>query len=306
LLVNRMTPIIRQSLLWCAVLIIELLSLGTPANFLTITLIMVPVLMLYLKLNFKQFSLAYVSSLFVLFAILGGGGLALLLIMYSLFFIPPAIAMGQLYKKSASVKTVLVVAILVLIAESLMLLFMGYSTGMDPVGHIQTILTNNIAILPEKYQDYVNPGDVEKMTWMLPFFLLVLAAFYVMLTHAVTRRLLKKSTTPLPGLPPMHEWRLPKSMVWYFLIMLVIGLFITTQSDLYFQMIVYNLLPLFMVLFVTQAVGLLYAFVHFKNWNRYIPLLMILLCLLPPVLYLVCLLGVMDILMPLRQRLFKS
>jgi uncharacterized protein YybS (DUF2232 family) len=273
--VNRMTPSLRQLLLWCAVLIIELLSLGTPANFLTITLIMVPLLMLYLKFNLMQFCLAYVSSIFVLFTILGGGGLALLLIMYSLFFIPPAVAMGQLYKKSASVKTVLVVAILVLIAESLLLLFMGYSAGMNPVGHIQTILTNNVAILPEKYHDYVHADDVEKMIWMLPIFLLVFAAFYVMLTHAVTRRLLKKSTTPLPGLPPMHEWRLPKSMVWYFLIVLAIGLFITKQSDLYFQMIIYNLLPLFMVLFVTQAVGLLYAFVHFKKWNRFIPLLMI-------------------------------
>jgi uncharacterized protein YybS (DUF2232 family) len=303
--VNRMTPTIRQSLLWCAVLIIELLSLGTPANFLTVTLIMVPVLMLYLKLNLMQFSLAYLSSLFVLFAILGGGGLALLLIMYSLFFIPPAVAMGQLYKKKASVKTVLVVAILVFIAESLLLLFMGYSTGMDPVGHIQTILTNNVAILPEKYRGYVNADDVVRMTWMLPIFLLVFAAFYVMLTHAITRRLLKKTTTPLPGLPPMHEWRLPKSMVWYFFTVLAIGLFITKQSDLYFQMIIYNLLPLFVVLFVTQAVGLLYAFVHFKKWNKFIPILIIVLSLLPPVLYLVCLLGIMDILMPLRQRLFK-
>jgi uncharacterized protein YybS (DUF2232 family) len=304
--VNRLTPTVRQSLLWCAVLIIELLSLVTPANFLTITLIMVPMLMLYLKLDLKQFSLAYVSSLFVLFVILGGGGLALLLIMYSLFFIPPAVAMGQLYKKSASIKTVLIVSILVMIAEILLLLFMGYASGMDPVGQLQTILTNNTAILPEKYRDYVSADYVEKITWMLPFLLLVFAAFYVMLTHAISRKLLKKSTTPLPGLPPMHEWRLPKSMVWYFLIVLTIGLFITTQSDLYFQMIVYNLLPLFMVIFVTQAVGLLYAFVHFKKWNRFIPLLMILLSLLPPVLYLVCLLGIMDILMPLRQRFFKS
>ena len=160
------------------------------------------------------------------------------------------------------------------------------------------------AILPEQYREF-GTDYVEKITWMLPFLLLLFAAFYVFLTHAITRRLLKKSTSPLPGLPPMHEWRLPKSMVLYFLIVLTIGLFITEQSDLYFQMIVYNLLPLFMVLFTVQAVGLLYAFVHFKKWNRFIPLVMILLCLLPPVIYLVCLLGVMDILMPLRQRFFK-
>jgi uncharacterized protein YybS (DUF2232 family) len=300
-----MTPNLRQSLLWCAVLILQLLTLVTPINFITITLIMIPMLMLYLKLDLKQFSLAYVSSLFVLFVILSGGALGLLLIMYSLFFVPTTVAMGQLYKKGASVRTVLVVAILVLIAEILLLLLMGHSTGMDPIGNFKRILTNNVAMMPGMLQKLITADYIEKITWILPFLLLVFAAFYVMLTHAVTRRLLKKSATPLPGLPPMHEWKLPKSMVWYFLAVLAIGLFLTDKSDLYFQMIVYNLLPLFMVLFVTQAVGLMYAFVYYKKWSQFIPYLSIVLCLLPPVLYLVCLLGIMDILMPLRQRFFK-
>jgi uncharacterized protein YybS (DUF2232 family) len=300
-----MTPNLRQSLLWCAVLILQLLTLVTPINFITITLIMIPMLMLYLKLDLKQFSLAFVASLFVLFVIMSGGGLGFLLIMYALFFVPATIAMGQLYKKGAGVRTVLVVAILVLLAEILLLLLMGHSTGMDPIGNFKSILTNNVALMPEMLRKQITADYVVKITWMLPFLFLVFAAFYVMLTHAVSRRLLKKSTTPLPGLPPMHEWRLPKSMVWYFLAVLALGLFITDQSDLYFQMIVYNLLPLFMTLFVIQAVGLLYAFVYYKKWSRFIPYLAIVLSLLPPMLYLVCLLGIMDILMPLRQRFFK-
>ena len=109
------------------------------------------------------------------------------------------------------------------------------------------------AVLPKEYRKYIGTDYVEKFTWMLPLLLLLFAAFYVFLTHAITRRLLKKSTSPLPGLPPIHEWRLPKSLVWYFLVVLAIGLFITDKSDFYFQMIVYNLLPLFMVLFVIQA-----------------------------------------------------
>jgi uncharacterized protein YybS (DUF2232 family) len=266
---------------------------------------MIPMLMLYLKLDLKQFSLAYISSLFVLFVIMSGGGLGLFLIIYSLLFVPTTVAMGQLYKKGASVRTVLVVAILVLIAEILLLMLMGHSTGMDPIGHFKSILTNNTAMMPETFRKLITADYVVKITWMLPFLILAFAAFYVLLTHAVTRRLLKKSTTPLPGLPPMHEWRLPKSMVWYFLAVLLIGLLITDQSDLYFHMIVYNLLPLFMTLFVIQAVGLLYAFVYYKKWSRFIPYLAIVLSLFLPVLYLVCLLGIMDILMPLRQRFFK-
>jgi uncharacterized protein YybS (DUF2232 family) len=305
LLVNRMTSNLRQSLLWCAVFIIELLTLVTPINFISITLIMIPMLMLYLKLDLKQFSLAYVSSLFVLFVIMSGSGLGLMLIIYSLLFVPTTVTMGQLYKKGASLRTVLVVSILVLIAEILLLMLMGHSMGMDPIGHFKSILTNNAAIMPEMYRKLITADYVEKITWMLPFLLLVFAAFYVILTHAVTRRLLKKSATPLPGLPPMHEWRLPKSMVWYFLAVILIQFLITDQSDLYFQMIVYNLLPLFMVLFVIQTVGLLFAFVYYKKWSRFIPFLVMILSVFTPILYLVCLIGIMDILMPLRQRFFK-
>jgi uncharacterized protein YybS (DUF2232 family) len=303
--VNRMTPTLKQSMLWCAVLIIELLSLATPFGLLTGTLIMVPMLILYLKLDLKPFILAYISSLFVLFAVLGGSGWGFVLIIYSLFFIPPTIAMGQLYKKAASIRTVFVVAILVLIGEVLILLLMGYSSGMDPVGGLKSFLTDSLAIMPESYRKMVDKDYVEKVTWMLPFLILLGAAFYVLLTHAITRRILKKSSAPLPGLPPIRDWRLPKSMIWYFLAVLAIGLFITEQSDIYFQMIVFNLLPLFMILFVIQATSLMYAFVYFKKWFKFIPIVVIVLSLFPPVLYMVCLIGIMDILMPLRQRFFK-
>jgi uncharacterized protein YybS (DUF2232 family) len=260
---------------------------------------------LYLKLDLKQFSLAYVSSLFVLFVVLSGGGLGIFLIMISLFFIPAVVTMGQLYKKGASARSVLVASILVMIAEILLLLFMAYGSGMDPIGSFKNMLSTNIAQLPAVFKDMVPTGYVEKVTWLLPFFILSFAAFYVFLTHGIVRKMMKKTESPLPHLPPMHEWRMPKSMVWYFFIVLAAGLMITDQSDLYYQMVVINLLPLFMVIFVVQAVGLLYAFVQFKKWSKLIPILVIVLCLLPPVLYLVCFLGIIDIMMPLRQRIFK-
>lgn len=302
---NRMTPNLRQPLLWCAVLIIELLSLVTPVAILTVFLIMIPMLVLYLKLDLRPFILAYISSLFVLFAVLGGSALSFFLIIYSLFFIPPTIAMGHLYKKAASIRAVFIVTILVVIGEILILLLMGHSTGMDPIGGLNTFLINNLDEMPEQYRKYINEGEVERFTLLLPLLILLGSAFYVLITHAVTRKILKKSSNPLPGLPPIRDWRLPKSMIWYFFAVLAIGLFITEQSDLYYQMIVFNLLPLFMVLFVIQATSLMYAFVYFKKWFKFIPIVIVVLSLFPPVLFVLCLVGIMDILMPLRQRFFK-
>jgi uncharacterized protein YybS (DUF2232 family) len=300
--VNRVTPSIRQPLFWCAVLIIVLLSLLTPAILLTISLIMVPMLMLYLKLDLKRFILAYVSTLFVLFVLLGGSGLGVLLSLFSLFFIPAVITMGQLYKKGISAKAVIVAGILSLITEILLLLFMSYSAGMNPIGNFKLMFMNNLALMPENVRVLITPEYVEQAVLILPFLILFLTSFYIMLTHAITRRLLKKSSTPLSGLPPIREWRLPKSMVWYFLTVFVLGLFIDGKSDLYFQMIVYNFLPLFMVLFLAQTMGLLYDFFHPRKWRHIIPFFVVLLSFVPILLYLMLLVAILDIMLPLRQR----
>jgi uncharacterized protein YybS (DUF2232 family) len=263
---------------------------------------MVPMLMLYLKLDLKRFILAYVSSLFVLFVILGGNGFGVLLDLLSLFFMPAVITMGQLYKKKVGVKAVLAAGILALIAEILLLLFMGYSTGMDPVGHFKSMYTDNLALMPAVFREGLTADYVEKVTWMLPFIILAFTAAYILFTHGITRWLLRKSESPLPGLPPMNKWRMPKSMVWYFLIVFAIGLIINKDSDVYFQMIVYNFLPLFMLVFVAQTMGLLYAIFQLQRWKPILPLLVVLLSFVPILLYLICLVAILDIMLPLRQK----
>jgi uncharacterized protein YybS (DUF2232 family) len=263
---------------------------------------MIPMLVLYLKLDLKQFIMAYVSSLFVLFVILGGSGLGVLLDLFSLFFIPAVITMGQLYKKGISVKAVIVAGVLALITEVLLLLLMSYSTGMDPIGNLKSMITNNLALMPENLRIRFKPEDVEKAAWILPILILMVTSYYIMLTHAITRWLLKKSITPLSGLPPMREWRLPKSMVWYFFGVFVLGLVIDAKADVYFQMIVYNFLPLFMVLFIAQTMGLLYDFFHLRRWKHIIPFFVVLLSFIPILLYLIIFAAILDIMLPLRQR----
>jgi uncharacterized protein YybS (DUF2232 family) len=264
---------------------------------------MIPMLMLNLKLDLKRFSLAYISSLFVLFAAMGGTAGGVVLVMLSLFFVPAVITMGQLYKKRSSAKTVIIASIAVILAEILLLMLMGFTTGLNPIGGFKTWLTGNITLLPEAVRTLMPSGYVDKAALMIPLLMLVFSAYYVLLTHGITRRLLKKSNTPLPGLPSIRLWKLPKSMAWYFLIVIGIGFIIDNSSDLYFQMIVYNLLPLFILIFIAQAIGFLYDYAHWKQWNRVIPAAAIVLMIfIYPLLYLACLLGLLDVMFSLRKR----
>lgn len=299
---NRITHRIRQPLLWCAVLIVGLISLLIPLiNVITIQLLMIPILMLYMKLDVKQFCLAYVSSLFVLFLFMGGAGAVLA--MYSLFFIPPVVVMGQLYKKGAAARTVLFVTSLMLIGEILLLLIMSYGTGLHPIESFKTLLNENISSIPDSLRQYIPNGYADTMTLMIPFLLVISVAYYVNLTHRLSRRLLKKSATPLPAFSPIRTWKLPKSIMWYFLIVIGMNFWVNVNSDLFFRMIVLNLLPLFVVIFIVQAIGLLYDFVYWKKWSRAVPVIAIaLIILISPLLYLACLIGLLDVLLPLRKR----
>jgi uncharacterized protein YybS (DUF2232 family) len=304
---NRLTQVFKQPLLWCALLIIELLTLLTPISVLTIHLLMIPILMLYMKLDLKRFSLAYISSLFVLFAVMGGSAGGVVLGMLSLFFVPVVVMMGQLYKKKFSAKIVVIAAIGVIISEILVLMVMGYATGLNPIQGLKTWLTEYMTLMPETFRSLMPAGYVDKVALMVPLLMLVFAAYYVLLTHGIARRLFKKSDTPLPPLPSIRLWRLPKSTVWYFLIVIGIGFIIDANSDLYFQMIVFNLLPLFMLVFVAQAIGFMYDYAHWKQRSRVLPAVAIVLIIcLPPLLYLASLLGILDVMFPLRRRFTKT
>src|SRR5690606_4054561 len=120
------------------------------------------------------------------------------------------------------------------------------------------------------------------------------------ITHTISRRLLNWLGIEAPSLPPIHEWRLPRSLVWYYLIVLFLNFITQPESALY--TFILNLYPILLITFAVQGIAFYFYWAHEKGRGRVIPIMGAILCLLfPPLMYMTSLVGVFDTAFPLRR-----
>ncbi|MEC0226779.1 DUF2232 domain-containing protein [Paenibacillus alba] len=297
-----------QSIIWSAVTIVSLLSLMTPFIIFTFSFLIIPVLMLYVKSSTKRFVISYVVSLLVVYLLTQWHGISLISV--SLFFLPPVLVMGNLYKRKAAARSVLTAGIITFLAESLITLLIGYSLGFDPVAKFKNFMIDSIASMPAGIQE-VLPKDqnwyVNFIVQVIPLYLIFVALFYTFVTHGISRWLLNKTGEGIPGLRPMREWMLQKSLVWLYLIVFVLDLFTNPNSNSFIPTLLMNAMPLLMLAFTIQAICFLFFVAHANKWKPILPIAaIILVCFMPPLFIVYSLLGVFDVAFPIRERFKKN
>lgn len=297
-----------QSIIWSAVTILSLLSLMTPFIIFTFSFLMIPVLMLYVKSSTKRFVISYAISLLVVYLLTQWHGISLMSV--SLFFLPPVLVMGNLYKRKAAARSVLTAGIVTILAESLLSLLIGYSLGFDPVAKFKNFMMASIASMPPGIRE-VLPKDqdwyVNFIVQVIPLYLIFVALFYTFVTHGISRWLLNKTGEGIPGLRPMREWMLQKSLVWIYLVVFVLDLFMNPSSNSLIPTLMMNAMPLLMLVFAIQAICFLFFVSHVNRWKPVLPIVaMIIVCFMPPLFIVYSLLGVFDVAFPIRERFKKN
>lgn len=297
-----------QGIVWSAITILILISFMTPYIIFTMSFLMVPVLILYVKHTTKQFVMYYLISMFIVFLLSAWQGSFLIAV--SLFFLPPVLAMGNLYKRKAMARSVITAGAVVLLAESLLSLMLAFALGFNPIAKFKQFTIESLASLPSELKTLL-PTDIDTsiniMVEIIPLYLIAFALFYAFVTHIVSRWLLNKSGEAVPGLPPLREWRLPKSFVWIYLIAFVFDLFIKPDMDSMIAALLLNLLPIMLLVFSVQALSFLFFVAYNKGWNRAMPIIAaIVLVIFSPIMFLYSLLGVFDVAYPIRERFKKK
>jgi uncharacterized protein YybS (DUF2232 family) len=297
-----------QRLLWSLISAIILLSFMTPFIIFTISFLMIPVVMLYVKSSTRQFVIYYVGSLLVVYVLSAWQGSFLLSM--ALFFLPPILVLGYLYKRKAAARLVITAGTLTLLAESLLSLLIGFMVGFNPIAKFKQFLSENLnavtpelrALLPKDQEMYIN-----LMSQIIPVALIAFSLFYIFVTHGISRWLLNKTGEAIPGLRPMREWMLPRSFVWFYLLAFAADLFINPESTSLTAMLLLNLLSLLVPIFAIQAISFLFYVTHVNKWNRAMPIIaIVLLIFVPPLFFVFSLLGVFDVAFPIRERFKKK
>nr|WP_211749825.1 DUF2232 domain-containing protein [Paenibacillus sp. Marseille-Q4541] len=294
---------------WSLIYLLLLLSLLTPPlTAVSVFLIILPGVILYSSLSLKAFCWHIVPVALIAFIV------EPVYLLLSIFFLIPAIVMGHFYKKQKPALNTLMAGTGTILAEFLLLLlisttifqfdFQSYihdvvSFTLTPVTEAggNNALTNGL-VMDEKMAEMIKTTTVQ----MIPFALIVTSFIMASITHAIARPTLSRLGVRVPRLKPLREWRLPKSLIWYYFIGVILQLVAAGSDSSFMTMIALNFVPLINFCFMIQAVGFFFYAAHAKKWHPIMPyLLAVATVLIGPMR----IIGIIDLAFPLREAISR-
>lgn len=126
----------------------------------------------------------------------------------------------------------------------------------------------------------------------------------VLILITVNFPIVKRLKVQVPKFRPFRHVTFPKALVWIYLIVLLSSLFVTDDTNSFFQMVTLNATFLLQFLLVIQGLSFVFFYAHMKRWVKVIPILVVVATIfLPFLLSIVSVLGIIDIGFSLRQRM---
>lgn len=141
---------------------------------------------------------------------------------------------------------------------------------------------------------------------LLPTFLVMAAALVVLLMIMICIPIVRKLGIDVEKAPPFRELSMPKSLLWYYLIVMLITLFVDLEKGTYIYTTIFNLFYILQTLMLIQGISFLFYYSHKKKMSIAIPIIGTIFSFLIPILSsFIRILGIIDLGFNLRQRISK-
>ncbi|WP_416827916.1 YybS family protein [Ectobacillus polymachus] len=162
------------------------------------------------------------------------------------------------------------------------------STGL-PVNEAQL---TQMKQLP-KIIGYAFPSLVIMGSFMMSWFTLLIAA-----------PILKRLRFEVQPWPPFRDLQLPRSVLFYYVIFLILAMFMNVQEGSYLYTAILNLNLILPLLMAIQGFSFLFFYSYKKEYPKFIPIVIVIFSFFIPFLFsLVSFLGIIDLGFSLRSRL---
>jgi uncharacterized protein YybS (DUF2232 family) len=287
------------------VLLLLMLSMAVPLlNVISILLMMIPYVVLYASLSRWSFA-AHVAVVWAVSSLLLGWIAPLL----GLFFIVPAIIMGHLIVKQSPPGRVLVSGILSLLGIMLLeLLLFNLIFDLSLIGEMGDQMREMInslqkeGLLPAEWTADLTDSLVKMVTQSVPVVMITISFVYAAVTQYISRAVLNRLDMRIPSMPKAPDWKLPRIMVFYYLVALVLSMIIPSD-DSFLSVALLNLVPLLMLAFTIQTIGFFYYIGQQRGWSRIVSFIIAVIVLIfyKPL----SLIGLLDTAFPIRKAFEK-
>lgn len=146
---------------------------------------------------------------------------------------------------------------------------------------------------------------VEQFNYLLPSGMVTIAFVFALISQLIAGFVLKRLKEPVQPFPPFRDFMLPKSLLWYYLIVILLSLMEMEEGSTLF-LATMNLSYILMLLMAVQGMSFIFHFCHQRKIPKAVPVIMLILSfLIPPMLYIIRMVGIIDLGFDLRKRIKK-
>ncbi|MGO4889040.1 YybS family protein [Anaerobacillus sp. MEB173] len=289
--------------------IILFLTLYVPiVGSIVIWLLPIPFIIYVLRHGLKSGLSLLVVTFFVSFII---GGVIVLPLTF--LFGTGGIVVGELYRRKKNAFTVLLGGSLTYMAN-LILYFAGSIVLFDihPIRAIQEMMLQSVQTAEnmligigqentDQLESFITL--IERIDDLTPSMIILTGVTFALIIQLIAKIVVTRLGHDVEGFKPFRNWMFPKSFLWYYLIVTLFVIFgVEEGTSLY--LIVWNLFPILELIMTIQGLSLIFFYCHHKQIAKALPISIVIAgFIFPFVLYLVRILGIIDLGFDLRKRM---
>lgn len=148
---------------------------------------------------------------------------------------------------------------------------------------------------------------IKMMPYYVPSLIVMGGVIPALIVELVSTPVLRRLRVGFPKWLPFREWLFPRSLIWYYLAALIIMFTAHIQPGDTLYLIVVNAYLLLEVVMAVQGFAFIFYFAHSKKMPKALPIIVAIFSLLIPfLLYIISILGIIDLGFNMRSRLKKK
>lgn len=140
--------------------------------------------------------------------------------------------------------------------------------------------------------------SIKLFSYLLPSTFVIGAIFLAFITQVVARPIVKRLKLSMEPLPKFRNIRLPRSIIWYYLLILI-AMYFNLQEGSFAYSAVINCFYILHLLMLIQGLSFIYFYCFQKGISKAIPIVITFLS--PLLLYIIVFLGIIDLGFNLRN-----
>ncbi len=201
----------------------------------------------------------------------------------------------------------LVMLFIIIVSYSVSVAFFHYHFIEEVIQQFHTLMNQSISTANQLHLP-VDPKVVESMEkatelakTLLPTYLIMVAFLGVFLIMWANLALAKRFGMKVPLFPPVRNWVLPKSLLWYYLITYLLAILVKSGEEGFFTIAILNAQYLLTMAMLIQGYIFLGTYFHYKDWSKSRRMFVIFISFFPLFIMIVFLLGIADLGLDLRK-----